>query len=123
MLHFCVSWTPATSIGTRASHPSRIRVRATSRVCASRPGRYLRESPGLSRVHPKGSARPDHSAQFWCNVSPFRINTCKGVSKQTTLTLFRINTYEKTGGGGPLLTSLHRSLVTSAYLFRRPFPA
>ena len=30
----------------------------------------------------------------------FRINTCKSVSKQTTLTSFRINTCEKTGGGG-----------------------
>ena len=30
----------------------------------------------------------------------FRINTCKTVSKQTTLTTFRMNTYEKTGGGG-----------------------
>src|SRR6266849_301339 len=39
-------------------------------------------------------------AQFWCNVSPFRINTCKSASKQTTLTPFRMNTYEKTGGGG-----------------------
>src|ERR1700680_3761642 len=27
------------------------------------------------------------------------MNTCKSVSKQTTLTSFRINTYEKTGGG------------------------
>jgi len=52
-------------------------------------------------------------AQFWCNINPFRINTCKSVSKQTTLSIFRINTYEKTGGGGtpilvPLLTSLLR---------------
>src|SRR5260370_27500236 len=116
-------WTSVKWIGTGAEEPSSMRVRLTNGVCASRPGRYRRESPGLSRVHLKGSARPDHPAQFWCNVSPFRINTCKGVSKQTTLTLFRINTYEKTGGGGPLLTSLHRSLVTSAYLFRRPFPA
>jgi len=30
----------------------------------------------------------------------FRINTCKSVSKQTTLTSFRMNTYEKPGGGG-----------------------
>ncbi len=30
----------------------------------------------------------------------FRINTCKSVSKQTTLTSFRINTCEKPGGGG-----------------------
>src|SRR5260370_3862535 len=30
----------------------------------------------------------------------FRINTCKSVSKQRTLTPFRMNTYEKTGGVG-----------------------
>ncbi len=29
------------------------------------------------------------------SASPFRINTCKSVSKQTTLSSFRINTYEK----------------------------
>ncbi len=33
-------------------------------------------------------------------LTTFRINTCKSVSKQTTLTSFRINTYEKRGGGG-----------------------
>ena len=31
---------------------------------------------------------------------PSRINTCKSASKQTALTPFRINTYEKTRGGG-----------------------
>ena len=31
---------------------------------------------------------------------PFRMNTCKSVSKQRTLTTFRINTYEKRGEGG-----------------------
>src|SRR2546425_9923472 len=41
-----------------------------------------------------------HFAQFWCNISPFRINICKTVSKQTTLSTFRINTYEKQGEGG-----------------------
>jgi len=41
-----------------------------------------------------------HFAQFWCNASPFRINTCKSVSKQTTLTLFRMNTCEKQTGWG-----------------------
>ena len=40
------------------------------------------------------------SAQFWCNVTPFRINTCKSVSKQRTLTPFRMNTYEKQRVGG-----------------------
>src|SRR5713101_6604349 len=33
---------------------------------------------------------------------PFRMNTCESVSKQRTLTTFRINTYEKPGAeGGP----------------------
>jgi hypothetical protein len=41
-----------------------------------------------------------HSAQFLCNVSPFRINTSESISKQTTLSTFRINTYEKQAGGG-----------------------
>src|SRR3989442_380070 len=41
-----------------------------------------------------------HFVQFWCNVSLFKINTCKTVSKQTTLTTFRMNTYGKQGGGG-----------------------
>src|SRR5260370_9953303 len=56
-------------------------------------------------------AKP-HFAQFWCNISPFRINTCKSVSKQTTLSTFRINTYEKTGGWGPILElATHQSAV------------
>jgi len=38
--------------------------------------------------------------QFRPPPTPFRINTCKSVSKQTTLTPFRINTYEKQGEGG-----------------------
>src|SRR5260370_9228142 len=50
-------------------------------------------------------------AQFLCNVSPFRINTCKSVSKQMTLTPFRINTYEKTGGGGALLGWVRTGLM------------
>ncbi len=33
-------------------------------------------------------------------LTGFRINTCKSVSKQMTLTLFIINTYAKPGGGG-----------------------
>src|SRR6267378_1815957 len=35
------------------------------------------------------------SASFLCNVSPFRMNTCKSIAKQRTLTIFRMNTYEK----------------------------
>jgi hypothetical protein len=33
-------------------------------------------------------------------ISPFRINTCKSVSKQRTLSTFRMNTCEKPGGRG-----------------------
>src|SRR5258708_28332648 len=42
-----------------------------------------------------------------CPRKPFRINTCKSVSKQMTLTPFRINTYEKHRGVGVLLLSTH----------------
>ena len=37
----------------------------------------------------------------------FRINTCKSVSKQTTLTPFRMNNYEKHRGAGVLLLTTH----------------
>ena len=37
---------------------------------------------------------------FRPQLTTFRINTCKSVSKQSTLTPFRMNTYEKQGGGG-----------------------
>src|SRR6266481_5841675 len=37
----------------------------------------------------------------------FRMNTCKSVSKQRTLSIFRINTYEKHRGVGVLLLTRH----------------
>jgi hypothetical protein len=44
-------------------------------------------------------ARP--SRRFSCSpLTTFRMNTCKSVSKQSTLTIFRMNTYAKQGGGG-----------------------
>jgi hypothetical protein len=56
----------------------------------------------------------------------FRMNTCKSVSKQGTLTTFRMNTYEKTGGRGihKKLTSMHavlshQSPITSRYSLGR----
>jgi len=49
---------------------------------------------------PTVDPRLPRSAQFLCNVSPFRINTYKTVSKQATLSTFRINTYEKQAGWG-----------------------
>src|SRR6266567_5547057 len=58
-------------------------------------------------------------AQFWCDASPFRINTSKSVSKQTTSTLFRMNTYGKhTGwGSGTILPSSNPSLATGLKFF------
>src|SRR5260370_31445781 len=41
----------------------------------------------------------------------FRINTCKSVSKQTTLTPSRMNTYEKHRGGGGLLLATHPTRI------------
>ena len=49
-------------------------------------------------------------------VTTFRINTCKSVSKQTTLTTFRINTYEKPGEGVPPAT---HSLLGARVIGRR----
>src|SRR6266404_2325151 len=49
--------------------------------------------PDLSNLAHKTAAK-------WRALSTFRINTCKSVSKQRTLTPCRMNTYEKPGGGG-----------------------
>src|SRR5712692_756421 len=40
------------------------------------------------------------STGIMLTCKPFRITTCKSVSKQMTSSPFRINTYEKTGGEG-----------------------
>jgi len=43
------------------------------------------------------------------SLTPFRINTCKSVSKQKTLSTCTINTYAKTGGGGPPAVGMDRA--------------
>jgi hypothetical protein len=45
-------------------------------------------------------------------ASTFRMNTCKSITKQTTSTPFKINTYEKPGGGGTLPFSYSKILLT-----------
>ncbi len=42
---------------------------------------------------------------FSAPANTFRMNTCKSVSKQRTLSPSRMNTYAKTGGGGPHVLS------------------
>jgi len=51
------------------------------------------------------------------SITPFRINTCKSVTKQTTLTTSRINTYAKTGGRGtPGLSQTFRHFPNQEFL-------
>ncbi len=150
MLHSCMSWTPANSIGTRAAHPSRMRVLSVHRESTDLP-LFCREgsdlvgkdssrgsvrlfsrpriplSPFFSTfAHRLSKDRPDarahfrrwkwaYSAQFWGNVTPFRINTCKSVSKQRTSTTFRMNTYEKTRGVGGLILTFSSIIIVTAY--------
>jgi len=66
------------------------------------------------RSSPRREASPAHTApgqhatgkgasfahELCLLLTPFRINTCKSVSKQSTLTIFRMNTYEKHREGG-----------------------
>src|SRR5260370_39285748 len=42
-------------------------------------------------------------SQFCSYLSPFRMNTSKSVSKQRTLSTFRMNTYEKQGEGAVIV--------------------
>src|SRR5437879_12750092 len=48
-------------------------------------------------------------------LSPFRINTYKTGSKQTTLTTFRMNTYEKQGEGGQVIVNQKSESALRAY--------
>ena len=75
--------------------------------------------------------QPESTAELDCSPLaprrslPFKfpkINTYKSVSKQTTLTAFRMNTYTKTGEGGRLLPSLLRYLIASSLCFFLPNP-
>jgi hypothetical protein len=57
--------------------------------------------PRLPRASAKGArVRGAHRCPNHPSPTPFRINTYKSVTKQTTLTFFRINTYEKHRGRG-----------------------
>src|SRR6266481_5025031 len=70
------------------------------------------ESAGEAHSTPIPSRLPHPSAPLPVTYS-FRINTYKSVSKQRTLTPFRMNTYEKQGKGGSM-AFLARSLISTA---------
>jgi hypothetical protein len=72
---------------------------ATVRPLAQNHDRPFSILPGRFRLGRKGPF-PDY---FSIPPKPFRINTYKSVTKQRTLTFFRMNTYEKHRGEGVLL--------------------
>src|ERR1700674_1235727 len=89
----------------------------------SEPGRFASDSrpplslPIVAAVYPP---LPDH---FPLSPNPFRINTYKSVTKQTTLTCFRINTYEKHRGEGAPSSKIarpHDSLSRLARMRHNP---
>ncbi len=151
MLDSCMNWTTATSIRTRRrrEHPESTDLSRSCREASDLPGKdSSRESVRLfscpsTPLNPFFSAnahclradrghagvhflkrKPAYSAQFLCSVSPFRINTCKSVSKQRTSTSFRMNTYEKTPGGWgshPYSSSIHHCHRLCPTRRRRPF--
>jgi hypothetical protein len=77
----------------------------TPRGLRGQPKMYLVQhaSPLLLRFqrHQSRQSADDGGRHHSPPLTPFRINTCKSVTKQTTLTVSRINTYAKTGGGPP----------------------
>jgi hypothetical protein len=95
---------------TQPLHPS-LSIRARARLANSPCQTHISLVPyllGISAADFFSSPQPQFLsptdtkiAQLFCNVSPLRMNTCKSVSKQRTLTAFRMNTYEKQGGGVP----------------------
>src|SRR6266436_86664 len=88
---FPLTHLPPTSSCTHFHHT--FKTLCASNPCAINHFRTLCKIPGIG--YPPPSLFFDSFFAY-----SFRINTCKSVSKQMTLTPFRMNTYEKQGGGG-----------------------
>ncbi len=92
---------------------------ATNVVLTDYDGRILfpkDKAPTLGPLERRKNDVPQgHNLGALCfSVSFFRINTCKSVSKQRTLTIFRMNTYAKRGEGvWPLARSKSGSGIIS----------
>src|SRR5712692_2515865 len=82
----------------------------TALICLKQSRDYERRKAegfaGLIRERPQGVRKTKA-------LTPFRMNTCKSVSKQKTLSTCTINTYAKTGGRGVL-----RFAVSAARIVR-----
>jgi len=99
---------------------------STAVVCFQEFARSFAKTPGVGVPRPQLRSSCDGSQpwltelhNFGAPVNTFRINTCTNVAskrlhlplestltKKTTSSPFRINTYEKRGGGGPRAASL-----------------
>jgi hypothetical protein len=89
--------------------------RSVYTACPGPVGESRRAKP-QSRRSPDLSLRPLTAIYGLCRFScpitpisrlhnPFKMNTCKSVSNQTTLTTFRMNTYEKHRGWGAVMVN------------------
>ena len=65
-------------------------------------------TPFLPAFPRKSASKTCEAAKIYASppappLSTFRMNTCKSVSKQRTLSTSRMNTYAKTRGGGVIV--------------------
>ncbi len=88
-------WGVSKHVSLPTHQPALSSLRQLSALCACPSGRWV-SALSFAVAFVRSSRR------FLCPpLSTFRINTCKSVSKQRTLTTFRMNTYAKQGEGGP----------------------
>jgi hypothetical protein len=87
---------------TRASLSSLCALSSTRFLCFQHLAASFQKTPGWGlprfQFQPPTAHYPLLTTHF--PLSTFRMNTCESVSKQRTLTIFRMNTYVKRGEGG-----------------------
>src|SRR5216684_5504415 len=95
-------WGVPKHVSLPTHQPALSSLRQLSVLCACPSGRWV-SALSFAVAFVRSSRR------FLCPpLSTFRINTCKSVSKQRTLTTFRMNTYAKQGEGGTLASRWFR---------------
>jgi len=90
VLHFCISWTPANSIGTRAAHPSRIRVLSEHRESTD-PSQSQRKGPNSSPRSVRLFSRRSTSLSPFFSTFAYRVpfeQRCESPFPQVEMGLF-----------------------------------